>query len=248
MTAERTARLLEQAGRDLVDLLLADAARRLADLLLGEGYGGGHHVAVGDLVDQSGGGTLGCVDEGACGDELQGLLGADGARETLRAAGARNDAELDLGQAELAHVLGRNAVVAAERQLQAAAESGAVDGGDNRLGRLLDRVDQGRQERLLHLALEFRDVGAGGEELARARQHDGFDAGIGIGLGKGLLQTHPQRMAQRIHRRVVHADDRHVALFVAFPRLPRVRSFFYPVCWFGTPAWRGPYLKVTLPA
>ena len=97
--ASEAARLLEQAGRNLVDLLLADAARRLAHLLLGEGDGGRDHVAVGQLVDQAGGGALGGVDEGARGDELQGLLHADRARQALRAAGARDDAELDLGQA-----------------------------------------------------------------------------------------------------------------------------------------------------
>ena len=63
------------------------------------------HVAVDDLVDQAGRRALGRVDEGAGGDKLQRLLDADGARQTLRAAGARNDAELDLRQAELAHVL-----------------------------------------------------------------------------------------------------------------------------------------------
>ena len=79
-----------------------------------------------------------------------------------------------------------------------------------------DLVDQLRQERLLHLAPEFRDVGAGGEEPARAGQHDGLDAGVGIGLGEGLLQPDAQRMAQRIDRRIVHADDGDVALLVRF--------------------------------
>ncbi len=115
---------------------LADAARRLAHLLLGEGDGRRDHVTVGQLVDQAGGGALGRVDEGARGDELQGLLHADRARQALRAAGARNDAELDLGQPELAHVLGRDAIVAAQRQLQAAAERRAVHRGHHRLGRL----------------------------------------------------------------------------------------------------------------
>ena len=188
---ERGARLLEQAGgnRRLVDLLLADAARRLAHLLLGEGDGGRDHVAVGDLVDQAGGGALGGVDERACGDELQGLLDADRARQPLRAAGARDDAELDLGQAQLAHVLGGDAVVAAERQLQPAAQRRAVDGRHDRLGGRLDAVDQLRQVGLLHLGLELGDVGAGREEPARAGQHDGLDAGIGIGLVEGLLQA-----------------------------------------------------------
>ena len=101
---------------------------------LGEGDGRRHHVAVGDLVDQARGRALGRVDEGARGDQLQRLLDADGARQPLRAAGTRNDAELDLGQAELAHVLGRDAVVAAERQLQPAAQRRAVDRRHHRLG------------------------------------------------------------------------------------------------------------------
>ncbi len=189
MAADRTACLLEQAGCDLVDLLLADAARRLANLLACESHRRADHVAVDHLVDQSRSCALGRVDEGTRGDELQRLLGADGARETLRAAGTRNDAELDLGQAELTHVLARDAVVAAERQLQAAAQRRAVHGRDHRLGRLLDVVDQRRQVRLLHLAAEFGDVGAGGEEPARSRQHDRLDAGIGIGRVEGLLQA-----------------------------------------------------------
>ena len=226
MARERTARLFEQARRNLVDLLGADAARRLARLLLGEGDGGRDHVTVGQLVDQAGGGALGGVDEGARGDELQGLLHADRARQALRAAGARNDAELDLGQPELPHILGRDAVVAAQCQLQAAAERRAVHRGHHRLGRCLDRVDERGQQGLLHLALEFRDVGAGGEEPACARQHDGLDPGIGIGLAEGLLQPHAQRMAQRIHRRVVHADDGDVALLVRFHDCHGCAPFF----------------------
>ena len=214
--AMRRARLLEQAGGDrrLVDLLVADAARRLADLLLGKGDGRGDHVAVRDLVDQTCGRALGGVDEGAGGDELQGLLDADGARQALRAAGTRDDAELDLGQSQLAHVLGRDAVVAAQRQLQPAAQRRAVDGRHHRLGRGLDAVDQLRQVGLLHLGLEFRDVGAGREEPARAGQHDGLHARIGIGLVEGLLQPHTQGMAQRVDGWVVHLDDGDIALLL----------------------------------
>ena len=218
MPADGGARLLEQVGRDrrLVDCLLADAARRLADLLPGEGDGLGHHVALGDLVDQAERRALGRIDEGAGDDELQRLLDADGARQPLRAAGARQDAELDLGQPELAHVLARHPLMAPERQLQAAAQRGAVDGGDDRLVARLDLVDQRRQERLLHARGELGDVGAGRKEAARSRQNDGLDAGVGVGLVEGLLQAHAQRVAERVHRRVVHANDRHVALLLRF--------------------------------
>ncbi len=74
-------------------------------------------------------------------------------------------------------------------------------------------------------------------------------AGIGIGLGEGLLQPHAQRMAQRIHRRIVHADDGDVALLVRFHDCHGCAPSFTQYGWFGrSPAWRGPYLKVTLPA
>ncbi len=53
VAADGAARLLEQAGGNLVDLHRADTARRLAHLLAGEGDGSRHHIAVGDFVDQA---------------------------------------------------------------------------------------------------------------------------------------------------------------------------------------------------
>ena len=50
-----------------------------------------------------------------------------------------NEPELHLGQAELGlGMVGGDAVVAGERQLEPGAEAGAVDGGDDRLGQRLD--------------------------------------------------------------------------------------------------------------
>ena len=57
---------------------------------------------------------------------------ADRARQALRAAGAGDDAELDLGLAELGAV-GGDDEVAHHRQLAAAAEREAGDRGDHRL-------------------------------------------------------------------------------------------------------------------
>ena len=61
-------------------------------------------------------------------------------RQPLRAAGARQEAELHLGQRDLRARRG-DAVVAAERQLEPAAHRHRVDRGDDRLGRRLDRAD-----------------------------------------------------------------------------------------------------------
>jgi hypothetical protein len=102
--------------------------------------------------------------------------------------------------------------VAPERQLEPAAQCGAVDGRDHGLGAGFDLVDERRQVGLLHLALELGDVGTRGEEPPRPRQHDGFHARIGVGLGEGLLEPHAQGMAQRIDGRIVHADDGDIAL------------------------------------
>ena len=62
-------------------------------------------------------------------------------RQPLAPARAGEDPQLDLGQAELGlGVIGRHAPVAGQRQLQAAAETGAVDRGDDRLGEVLHPV------------------------------------------------------------------------------------------------------------
>ena len=93
-------------------------------------------------------------------DELQRPFRPDQARQALRAAGARQEAELDLGQADAGAGRG-DAVMAAERELEAAAERRAVDRRDDRLADALDRLDDldqpGRAARLA----ELRDVGAG---------------------------------------------------------------------------------------
>ena len=65
-------------------------------------------------------------------DHLERLGDTDEARQALRPARAREDAELDLGQPALRAAHG-DAVVATERELEPAAEGGAVEGGDDRL-------------------------------------------------------------------------------------------------------------------
>ena len=65
---------------------------------------------------------------------------ADDPGQALRAGVAGNDAEVDLGLAELRRV-GGDADRARHRQLAAAAERVAVDRGDDRLPHLLDQVE-----------------------------------------------------------------------------------------------------------
>ena len=90
---------------------------------------------------------LGGVDQAAAQAQIARPAVADLARQTLRAAPARRDAEADLGLAETG-VVGGEADVAAERELAAAAQGEAVDGRDPGLRRALDGLD--------HLAAEPR--------------------------------------------------------------------------------------------
>ena len=116
-------------------------------------------------------------------DELHRPLLADHPREPLRPAAAGDDPERDLGLAELGRLRGDDQI-AGERELEAAAERPAGDGGDDRR---LDRRDPapegggGVAHRLLEGALAQRaDVGAGGERLVGAGDDDAVGLGIGV--------------------------------------------------------------------
>ena len=72
-------------------------------------------------------------------DQLDGRRRADEAGRELGAAPGRDDPEEDLGEADVAHRAGERAEVAVERDLEAAAERGAVDRGERREGQVADR-------------------------------------------------------------------------------------------------------------
>src|SRR5690349_189915 len=75
------------------------------------------------------------------------------------AAAAGQQAEGDLGQADLVAAVDRDAVVGGERDLEATAERGAVDGRDDRLREGLETA-QGRLDDL-HRLEDLRRVGLG---------------------------------------------------------------------------------------
>ena len=78
--------------------------------------------------------------------ELQRVSRRHHARDALGAAGAGEQPDLDLGQAEAGlAVVGGDAVVAGEAKLEAAAERGAVDRRDERLAAGLDAPVELRQ-------------------------------------------------------------------------------------------------------
>src|SRR5438876_205834 len=113
----------------------------------------------------------------------------DKARQALRAAGPRHRAEIDLGLAE-AGILGGDDDVAHHRDLAAAAEGKTGDRGDHRFAALRDALPAAGDEVFgigLYVGLlgHFLDVGAGGEGLVAAGQHNGADRRIGLEIVEG---------------------------------------------------------------
>ncbi len=105
-------------------------------------------------------------------------LRTDQARQALRAAAARQDADQHFGQADLGARHG-DAVVAGERVLEPAAERVAVDRRDDRLLALRPaRRPDARRCRAAGALAELADVRAGDEAAARADQHHRLDVRI----------------------------------------------------------------------
>jgi len=94
---------------------------------------------------------------------------ANGAGQTLRAAGAGNDAKLDLGLTEL-RIVRRQNEIAHHRQLTAAAKREAAHRRDDRLANTRHRVPARQkiaQKRVGEvLFAHFFNVGAGGEAFS----------------------------------------------------------------------------------
>ena len=148
---------------------------------------------------------------GAGRDHLQRLLRTDDARQALRAARAGQQTEMHFRQAALRRRHG-DAIVAAQRGLQAAAERSAVDRGDDGLRGILDRVADVVQARRLRRLAELGDVGAGDERPAVADQHDGLDGGVGDRLLHAFDDAVAHLLRQRVHRRRIDGQHGDVAL------------------------------------
>ena len=101
--------------------------------------------------------------------------------------------------------------MAAERDLEAAAERGAVHRRDDRLVERLDLVDQLIERRQARRAAELGDVGARREAAPGAGDHDGANGRIASERLRGVLEAASHRLRQGIHRRVVDRHQRHIA-------------------------------------
>ena len=154
-------------------------------------------------------------------DEVEGGLDADEPRQPLGAAGAREEAELHLGEPELGpgRVRGHPAP-AGQRPFQAPAEAGPVDGGDHRLGEEGESI-----EPVLSLAGGLLAVGDGAEGaeplhvraddevLLRRGEDDGLHRLVASEPLQLLAELGPHRRGERVHRLTgkIEGDHRHLA-------------------------------------
>ena len=159
---------------------------------------------------------------------------ADRPRQALRAAGAGDEAELDLRLAELRRLRGDDHV-AEHRQLAAAAEAVAGDRRDDRRPDLPDRVPalQARRSDGVDRARrgQLADVGAGREGALAAAEDDAAHRLVGVQLLERGDDLAHQLVGERVQRLgAVHQDDADRAvpldddeLLVAHFSLPRKR-------------------------
>ncbi len=148
-----------------------------------------------DLVDEAHAMGLGRI-EALGGDEVApgGLLAHRA--DHVGTDGARQQAELRLGQAEV-HALGRHQHVAHRRQPHAAGIAVALDAADHRQGAAVDGPEHVREARgvgvvLLPGVVGHRahpvQVGTGAEGLAVSAEHHGAQAGLLSERGEGQRQ------------------------------------------------------------
>jgi hypothetical protein len=102
--------------------------------------------------------------------------------------------------------------MASEGELQSPAGRDPVDRGDDGLRRTLDGVDErgeggGSGRRLFS---ELADVGPGAEQIAFAREDDGFDVGVAESLLEGPHEMRANGGAEAVHRGVIDEDDAHL--------------------------------------
>ena len=179
----------------------------------GEGDGRGAQrgdVTVDHLVDEPRLEGFGGADVATRRHHLEGLRDAGEARETLRAAAAGEQAEIDLGKAELRRGHG-DAIVGGEGGFEATAERGAVDRGDHGdrciLHCCLHLVES---DGLLRSTTELGDVGPGDERPAVADDDDTLRTVLDR-FGEPVEQALADVPAQCVHRRVVDHDHGDVA-------------------------------------
>ena len=150
-------------------------------------------------------------------DHLQRGLQPDQRRQALRAAGARDDAELHFGERNRRlRAVGRDAPVTGKRQLGAATEAAAVDCANHRLA-LFDGGKIGMTGAACCLGIlsgtkteECLDVGTGDEIAALAAEdHGGTDRGVALDGLESVAQILLRRRREGVDGRAGRIEGEH---------------------------------------
>ena len=102
--------------------------------------------------------------------------------------------------------------MAGERDLQSLAERCAVQSCDHRLVRVLDSVADLVDFGPFEGGVELRNIGAGGESLARSGENDGMGALVGFSLPDGGQKPVANFPRQRIEGRIIDSYNANAVL------------------------------------
>ena len=172
-------------------------------------------IFLNDLIDDALFLGLVHLDVAALEHHVERVLPADQTRQTLRAARAGQQSDLDLGQTDF-RVGQRNAIIAGEREFETAAERHLFDRGNEGLVALLDRGDHVANRLGLgrRLGAEVVDVGAARELPVRADEHDCRDAGVGRRGLDDRNELAGERERERVDGRVIERDNAHAIVIL----------------------------------
>jgi hypothetical protein len=170
--------------------------------------GPGEQIAIEYPVEQMRIRQLCGFDRHAGDDHVQRRLESHRARQPLRASGAGQQADLDLGKSNLC-VGCCYTVVCGQRHLESSTEGHRLNGCDDGLGAALNGL-QGRPQRgrLCDLgSAEFTNIGTGTERAAGAGQHNRNNRRVALRTFDALCDSFARRQTQPVHGRVVQGDD-----------------------------------------
>ena len=108
--------------------------------------------------------------------------------------------------------------MAGHRRFQSAAERGAVDGADDRLGAVFEGREQGIEDRGKRLLArgelaELVDIGPAAKDLARSGEDDSLDRRVARKLLDRGDDALGHARPERVDRRIIDRDDANVAIF-----------------------------------
>ncbi len=210
---ERPQKLLAEPdpGPARDELATGDRERRLLGRLQEDGLG--HHLVHEARLERARG-LQGPTGE----DQVEAPGQTDEPRQALRPSGPGQEAELHLGQTQRGlRVVGGDAVAAGQDGLGPAPHAGAVDRRDHGHRQRLEPVEEGMPRTGHGLPFEgaadpqeLVDVGPRDEVVGlAAREHDGLDRAIGLGLRHQPLELFEHRLAEGIHLRPGDVEGEH---------------------------------------